>query len=153
MQQALRPDAELLAFADTVLDCSELPEGDLDSRLFADSGLPADRLARFAARRAFVELKQIFMRAVAQLRDRKGQWLRHQVRTATDPLDLWLLRGPVLAALRDNDAVTRGLRAELYRGLDSLFPDACQGGASTMPPMPQPWEIWAAGRPAPGLHT
>jgi hypothetical protein len=82
-----------------------------------------DREDRIAARRAFVELKQLFMRAVADLPGRKAHWLRAQVRQAHEPLDLWLLRGPVLAALRDDDPLTRGLRGELYRSLDSTFQD------------------------------
>jgi hypothetical protein len=151
MPRAHRPDAELLAFADTMQECNDLLDSVTPSDLFADSGLPGDRLARFAARRAFVELKQIFMQAVAGMHDRKGQWLRYQVRLANDPLDLWMLRGPVLSALRDNDPFTRGLRAELYRGLDSLFPDACGQGGSMQPPLPQPWEIWSAGRQSAAL--
>jgi len=116
----------------------------------ATSGMPADRAARIAARRAFVEMKQIFMRSVAHFQDRKGLWLRSQVRLANDPMDLWLLRGPVLAALRDNDSATRHLRADLYRGLDSLFPDAFSASqAARQPLLPEPWAIWAA---APAHH-
>jgi hypothetical protein len=116
-------------------------------------GLPADRAARIAARRAFVEMKQLFMRAVADLSDRKGQWLREKVRLAHEPVDLWLLRGPVLAAVQRNDRGTRQLRAELYRGLDSIFPEAfgLNNGMSSQPPLPDPWEIGAAGRVAPTL--
>jgi hypothetical protein len=51
--------------------------------------------------------------------------LRSQVRAAEDPVDLWLLRGPLLAALREDDHEdTRKLRAELYRTLDTTFPAA-----------------------------
>jgi hypothetical protein len=118
--------------------CSTLA---LDSDL--PSGLPGDRTARIAARRAFVEMKHLFMRAVADLGDRKGQWLREKVRLSSDPMDLWLLRSPVLAALHRNDAPTRKLRAELYRGLDSIFPEAfglgTGAGASTLPP--QHWDL------------
>ena len=101
---------------------------ELDSALAEDAGaevpgLPADRVARIAARRAFVEMKHLFLRAVENLAHRKGAWLRDQVRSAEDPVDLWLLRGPLLAALREDDT-TRSLRAELYRSLDSTFPQA-----------------------------
>ena len=117
---------------------------DLNPETVIDTGMPADRAARIAARRAFVEMKQIFIRAVAHFEDRKGQWLREQVRLANDPLDLWLLRGPVLAALRENDSNTRLLRADLYRGLDSLFPDAyAPQAAMVQPELPEPWAIWA----------
>lgn len=119
-----------------------------------DAGLPADRQARIAARRAFVDMKLLFMRAVEGLSDRKGQWLRDKVRLACDPLDLWLLRGPVLSALQRNDGVTRQLRAELYRGLDGIFPDAfgLSGGMPTQPAVIEPWERGAApGGHEPGL--
>ncbi len=108
---------------------------ELDSTLGIDSafpadidldapGLPADRDARVAARRAFVEMKHLFVRAVENLEHRKGAWLRAQVRAAEDPLDLWLLRGPLLATLREDDLATRKLRAELYKTLDQTFPQA-----------------------------
>ena len=109
------------------------------------SGMPQDRAARLAARRAFVEMKLLFVRATAPLEDRKGEWLRHQVRQASDPLDLWLLRGPVLRALSHDDRRHRALRAELYRSLDSIFPEAFgfEPGASLPPTMPVPWEALA----------
>ena len=89
------------------------------------AGLPADREARIAARRAFVGMKQLFQRAVADLEHRKAAWLRAQVRAAEDPVDLWLLRGPLLAALKEDDHErTRKLRGELYRSLDNTFPMA-----------------------------
>ena len=113
-------------------------------------GMPADRLARLAARRAFVEMKQLFIRAVEDQNDRKGQWLREKVRLAVDPMDLWLLRGPVLVALQRNDRATRLLRAEFYRGMDSIFPKAfgLSGGIPTVPPAPEAWQISAATREA-----
>jgi len=85
-------------------------------------GMPPARDARAAQRRAFVEMKQLFMHAVADLAHRKGAWLRSQVRAAEDPIDLWLLRGPLLGALREDDAGTRAMRAALYKSLDAMFP-------------------------------
>jgi len=110
------------------------------------SGLPQDRASRLAARRAFVEMKLLFLRATGPLEDRKGEWLRHQVRQATDPIDLWLLRGPVLRALSQDDQRHRGVRAELYRSLDSIFPEAFgfDPGATLPPTMPAPWEAMAS---------
>ena len=87
-------------------------------------GLPATRSARIESRRAFVETKHLFMRAVENLAHRKGAWLRAQVRGAEDPIDLWLLRGPLLATLREDDVATRTMRAALYRTLDRTFPEA-----------------------------
>jgi hypothetical protein len=108
-------------------------------------GMPQDRAARLAARRAFVEMKLLFLRATAPLEDRKGEWLRHQVRQASEPLDLWLLRGPVLRALSLDDRRHRSLRAELYRSLDSIFPEAFgfEHGATLPPTLPMPWEALA----------
>ncbi len=107
---------------------------ELDSQLAADAdgpgffaddiSLPAAHSARLESRRAFVEMKQLFMRAVQNLEHRKGAWLRAQVRAAEDPTDLWLLRGPLLAALREDDLATRTMRAALYRTLDRTFPEA-----------------------------
>lgn len=112
---------------------------------FGHGGMPQDRAARLAARRAFVDMKLLFLRATAPLEDRKGEWLRHQVRLANDPMDLWLLRGPVLRALSLDAQRHRGLRAELYRSLDSIFPEAFgfDPGASLPPTMPGPWEALA----------
>jgi len=103
---------------------------ELDSQLAPESifpehmGLPETRSARIESRRAFVEMKQLFMRAVENLEHRKGAWLRAQVRGAEDPIDLWLLRGPLLATLREDDVATRTMRAALYRTLDRTFPEA-----------------------------
>jgi len=123
------------------LGLTELDSALDDAAAVEIPGLPADRIARIAARRAFVEMKQLFLRAVENLEHRKGAWLRSQVRGAEDPIDLWLLRGPLLAALREDDR-TRGLRAELYRSLDSTFPQAF--GAPVAAPasrIPTPWHV------------
>lgn len=83
------------------------------------AGVPLERGARLAARRAFVELKQTFLEALADVPD--ASWLRSQVRNAEEPVDLWLLRGPVFDALAGT--VHRQHRRALRRGLDSIFPD------------------------------
>jgi hypothetical protein len=85
------------------------------------AGLPGDRGARLAARRAFVDLKLTFLTA---LDGSVGtDWLRTQVRAAEEPVDLWLLRAPVLAALAGGTPEQRQRRQLLRRGLDSVFPD------------------------------
>ncbi len=89
-----------------------------------EPGLPQDRHARIAARRSFVGLKQRFMQAVALLDGMRGDWLRHQVRQAHEPIDLWMLRGAVFAALETLDAHSRRTRDDLDRVLDSVFPDS-----------------------------
>jgi len=87
-------------------------------------GLPQDRHARIAARRAFVDMKQRFMSAVEDLTGVRGDWLRYQVRQANEPVDLWLLRGAVFAALDQQDDYARSTRRNLNKVLDSVFPDS-----------------------------
>lgn len=120
---------------------------------FPASGLPQDRTARLAARRAFVDMKLIFMRATEPLEGRKADWLRHQVRRAHDPLELWLLRGPVLSALSEDEQRHRDRRAELYRMLDRLFPEAFgfEPDASLPSAVLASWESHVA--PVSQLHT
>ncbi len=101
------------------------------------AGLPHDRFARVAARRAFVELKQSFLDALAVLHPvhaadvADAEWLRQQVRSAEEPVDLWLLRAPVFAALAGTDSERRRHRQALRRSLDLLFPDTEAGGPTS----------------------
>lgn len=89
------------------------------------AGLPSDRAARLAARRAFVDLKLAFTEAVADLPGAEGDWLRHQVRATEEPAALWLLRGAVFEALGALGPVEqRRRRVALRRGLESVFPDS-----------------------------
>jgi hypothetical protein len=86
------------------------------------AGLPHDRASRLAARRAFVDLKTVFIEAIAQIPGSRGDWLRNQVRGCEEPIDLWLLRASVLDALAERDDRTRQWRRELRRSLSALFP-------------------------------
>ncbi len=88
------------------------------------AGLPGDRMARLAARTAFVELKLGFIEAVSSLVGRDGDWLRQQVRHAEEPVDLWMLRGPLMDALGGPEPERRVARLRLRRSLYSLFPDS-----------------------------
>ena len=101
------------------------PRHYLDNAGLPGAGLPHDRYARIAARRAFVTLKQTFQSAVDTINDVRGEWLKTQVRLAEDPVDLWMLRSAVFAALPERSAQ----RLQLAREIESLFPD------STMPGM------------------
>lgn len=83
-----------------------------------------ERLARIAARRAFVELKTTFMRAAADIDGALGERLQRQVRQASEPVQLWRLRGTVLAALGDHHERSPVHRIELRRQLDSIFTDS-----------------------------
>lgn len=88
--------------------------------------MPQERLARIAARRSFVAMKQQFMSAVDGLDGSRGDWLRHQVRHACDPVDLWLLRGAVFDALSPSDEDSQRMRLDLHRALDSVFADQAE---------------------------
>jgi hypothetical protein len=94
------------------------------SSSFPGAGLPHDRMSRLAARRAFVDLKHVFSAAVATLPGRHGDWLRAQVRAAEEPMDLWLLRAPVMQALSARDDATRRWRQQLRKSIGTLFPDS-----------------------------
>jgi hypothetical protein len=87
-------------------------------------GLPEDRLARIAARRAFVELKTSFMRAASDACGPTGELLRRKVRDADEALQLWRLRVVLLAALPSGHERTAQHRSELLCQLDSVFPDS-----------------------------
>lgn len=85
------------------------------------AALPREHGARFAARHAFVSLKLSYLQVLETLPD--ADWLRVQVRAAEEPVDLWLLRAPVFAALNGMDDGQRLRRQMLRRSLDSVFPD------------------------------
>jgi len=121
LDSQLAADASDTAFEPTLAGVSLLQEA------------PAPLSMRIESRRAFVEMKQLFMRAVENLAHHKGAWLRAQVRAAEGPVDLWLLRGPLLSALREDDLATRSLRAALYRSLDRAFPAGPAGAGSGTP--------------------
>lgn len=88
---------------------------------FAGVGEPGDRSARMAARSAFASLKLTFLEALEA--EPGVEWLRMQVRNAEEPVDLWLLRGPVFDILTGAREEQRSRRQLLRRGLDSVFPD------------------------------
>lgn len=100
------------------------PRHFLPTAALPGAGLPNDRMARVAARRAFVELKLTFSEAVRQLEHPRADWLRLQVRSAEEPVDLWLLRAPLFAALSGPEPERRNQRVRLRRSLDTLFPDS-----------------------------
>jgi len=100
------------------------PRHFLPTAALPGAGLPCDRLAQLAARRAFVVLKGCFEEAVDDLTDGHADWLRRQVRAAEEPNDLWLLRAPVFAALAGGGLDRRRRRHALRRSLEMLFPDS-----------------------------
>ncbi len=91
-------------------------------------GMPEDRLARLAARRAFVEMKACFMRAAAEVEGSTGALLQRKVRLASEVIELWRLRLALFAALPRHKASAEMQRQELMQQIDSAFPE---GGGNT----------------------
>ncbi len=91
-------------------------------------GMPEDRMARMAARRAFVEMKTCFMDAVAEIEGGTGALLQRKVRMAGEVIELWRLHRAVLAALPRGTTSAEMHRRELTQQIDSAFPE---GGGNT----------------------
>ena len=91
-----------------------------------------DRLARMAARRAFVEMKTCFMRAAADIDGNTGALLQRQVRMASEVIELWRLRHALLSALPAGKASSEMHRQELMQQIDSAFPEG-EGHTAFLP--------------------
>lgn len=107
--------------------------------------LNPEQLARLAARRALVGLKQSFMRAADDLQGPDADWLRRKVRQANDSTELWRLRPTIFALLPDGDLRSELHRTELNRQLDSIFPESSADdslppidGLASIPPQLRP---------------
>ncbi len=103
------------------------PRHRLARNVLHSAGMPDDRQARLAARRAFVKLKQTYLLAIEALPGPRAQWLRFQIRHAAEPADLWFLRAAVFDALPRQGY--RSERETLQRGIETVFPSShAQGG-------------------------
>jgi hypothetical protein len=92
-------------------------------------GLPADRGTLAAAQRAFAQLKLSCMAALAHVPTERHPWLHREVHRAEEPLDLWMLRAPLLAALLGSKPELKHQRQLLRRALEAVFGD--DGGPET----------------------
>ena len=117
------------------------------------AGLPQDRSARIAARRAFVDMKQLFLRAADGLDHPKARWFQGQVRASADPADLLRLRGGLVAALREEEALLLAERAELCRRLDGVCIDDAGQGLGALPALAEAWQVWSGDVKAPAGAT
>ena len=99
---------------------STAPRHHLPRAALSGAGMPDERLARIAARRAFVNLKQTYLTVVETLPGPRAEWLRFQIRHAAEPSDLWLLRAAVFDALPRQDYGAE--RDTLQRGIEAMFP-------------------------------
>ena len=99
-------------------------DGSANEVALPNFGMPDERLARRAARRAFVDLKISFMRATADIHGDSGELLQHKVRSAREAIELWRLRSAVFAALPSGEERSLLHKLELHQQLDSVFPEA-----------------------------
>lgn len=83
---------------------------------------PEERRGRMAARQAFVGLKLCFTRAAAEARGAAADELRRRVRQAGEPIELWLLRAPLLAALPDDMEQVEQHRLAIEQALRQVYP-------------------------------
>lgn len=90
------------------------------------AGLLQERLARIAARRAFVEMKQSYMSAASDIASATAALLQHKVRRASEPWELWSLRAVILASLPADHERTVRHRMKLEREFDSIFSSSGQ---------------------------
>lgn len=81
-------------------------------------GMPQERLARVAARRVFVEMKQCFMQSADGLQGASAALLKRQIRIAGDIGDLLELSETLLTVLPPEE------RRAVRRQLDAAFPMA-----------------------------
>jgi len=72
-------------------------------------GMSEALMARVAARKTFVKMKQCFMRAAAEIDGEEGRDLQLKVRHALRVAELWHLRGALFKAL-DPDTAPAELR-------------------------------------------
>jgi hypothetical protein len=79
-------------------------------------GLPQERLARMAARRAFVTMKLRYLEAAAKLSGPDGAVIASQIRRANDPIELWDLRPALFAALYGTADTMSSMLADLPQG-------------------------------------
>jgi hypothetical protein len=95
-------------------------------------GMPAERRARIAARRAFVRVKQRAVDVTATIPGALGELLRRKVRKTDDMAELAELREVILALMPDESMADRTARLMLQREFERAF------GDSTLPPSALP---------------
>ncbi len=93
----------------------------LSSAASQSFGMPGERLARVAARRAFVEMKLRFMQAAKDIPGPRGESLIKLVRQSTQAVELWRLREEMLEALDATAERTSLHQQEIRRQLGNVF--------------------------------
>lgn len=86
------------------------------------SGLAERRGRSSRMRQSFVELKLVCTRIAAEVPGLQGAELQRQVRQACEPIELWMLRGSLLAALPEHCELALVYRADLELAVARAFP-------------------------------
>ncbi|MFY7867766.1 hypothetical protein [Roseateles sp.] len=89
---------------------------------YACAGRPDERRGRIAVRKAFVALKLTFTRAAAEVSGEIGQSLQSIVRQASEPIELWLIRSTLLAALPLDSERANDHRLAVLDALSQVYP-------------------------------
>lgn len=89
---------------------------------FASLGGMAERRGRSRMRQAFVDLKLVCTRIAAEVPGQQGAELQRQVRQACEPIELWMLRSVLLAALPDHCELGLVYRADMELAMARAFP-------------------------------
>jgi hypothetical protein len=86
-------------------------------------GMPAERRARIAARRAFVRAKQRAVEAAAAIPGSLGELLRRKVRQSDEMAELAEMRDVILALMPDGTPAERAQRLVVRREFERAFAD------------------------------
>ncbi|RQO58765.1 hypothetical protein DBR47_13945 [Paucibacter sp. KBW04] len=89
---------------------------------YASANRPEERRGRRLARQGFVTLKLVFLRAAADIPGETGQELQRRIRQSSEPIELWLLRAQVQAALPEDEGRSSGHVAAIRHALASVYP-------------------------------
>jgi len=89
---------------------------------YASAKRPEERRGRSQARQAFVGLKLVFLRAAADIPGDLGLDLQRRIRQSNEPIELWLLRATVLAALPQDQGRSANHAAAIRHALAPIYP-------------------------------
>lgn len=89
---------------------------------YASANRPEERRGRSLARQAFVTLKLVFLRAAADISGELGQDLQRRIRQSSEPIELWIMRATVLAALAEDHPGRCEHAAAIRHALASVYP-------------------------------
>lgn len=90
---------------------------------FASLGGQSERRDhRSRMRQTFIELKLVCTRIAAEVPGAQGAELQRQVRQACEPIELWMLRSTLLAALPEHCELALVYRADMEIAMARAFP-------------------------------